>query len=267
MRILKAYGIVEVRPKVGATITDNRIARALELFAFDFPNISRETFADVQGFRVALEVLSVDRIFARATDADVAALRATNADLLTARSVAEAADTDFRFHLRLVSLIGNRVIGDVYGMMKPVILRIMEAHKTRRTFETGTFREHEGVVDALAAQRPHRLPVPAADPPRGELPALRGGRGRPHAQRAGKRHISWGGTTMMLKAATALALLAGTAAMALAGPEIVVGPGRRPRVLRALERGDRPTCSGRPRKAPTASPSSTASSATPGGSR
>ena len=86
MRILKAYGMVEVRPKVGATITDNRIARALELFAFDFPNISRETFADVQGFRVALEVLSVDRIFARATDADVAALRATNADLLTARS-------------------------------------------------------------------------------------------------------------------------------------------------------------------------------------
>ena len=44
------------------------------------------------------------------------------------------------------------MIGDVYGMMKPVILRIMEAHKTRRTFETGTFREHEGVVDALAAR-------------------------------------------------------------------------------------------------------------------
>ena len=52
MRILKAYGLVEVRPKVGATITDNRMARALELFSFDFPHISRETFADVQGFRV-----------------------------------------------------------------------------------------------------------------------------------------------------------------------------------------------------------------------
>ena len=152
MGILKAYGLVEVRPKVGATITDNRMARAFELFAFDFPHVSRETFADVQGFRVALEVRSVDAIFARATAGDVAELRATNADLLTARSLAEAADADFRFHLKLVSLVGNRVIRDVYGMMKPVILQIMVSHKTRRTFETGTFREHEAVVDALAAR-------------------------------------------------------------------------------------------------------------------
>jgi DNA-binding FadR family transcriptional regulator len=36
MRILKAYGLVEVRPKVGATIIDDRMARALELFSFDF---------------------------------------------------------------------------------------------------------------------------------------------------------------------------------------------------------------------------------------
>jgi DNA-binding FadR family transcriptional regulator len=152
MRILKAYGIVEVRPKVGATITDNRMARAFELFAFDFPHISRETFADVQGFRVALEVLSVDQILAHATAADVDELRAIDAELLTARSVPEAAEVDFRFHFKLVGLIGNRVIRDVYAMMKPVVLQIMASHKTRRTFETGTFREHEAVVDALAAR-------------------------------------------------------------------------------------------------------------------
>lgn len=152
MRMLKAYGLVEVRPKVGATITDNRMARAFELFAFDFPNVSRETFADVQGFRVALEVHTVDRIFAHATPADIDELRAIDSDLLGTRSVGDAAEVDFRFHLKLVSLIGNRVICDVYGMMKPVILRIMASHKTRRSIETGTFREHERVVDALAAR-------------------------------------------------------------------------------------------------------------------
>jgi DNA-binding FadR family transcriptional regulator len=151
MRILKAYGLVEVRPKVGATITDNRMARAIELFAFDFPNISRDTFADVQGFRIALEVLSADQILAQADAGQVAGLREINDGLLTARSVPEAAEADFRFHLRLVSLIGNRVIEQVYRMMKPVILQIMAAHKTRRTFETATFREHAGVIDALAA--------------------------------------------------------------------------------------------------------------------
>lgn len=152
MRILKAYGLVDVRPKVGATITDNRMARAFELFALDSPTISRATFADVQGFRVALEVLSVDAIFARADAEAIEALRELNAGLVAARSLPEAAEADFGFHLRLVGLTGNRIMRDVYMMMKPVILQIMASHKTRRTFETSTFREHAGVIDALAAR-------------------------------------------------------------------------------------------------------------------
>jgi DNA-binding FadR family transcriptional regulator len=152
MRILKAYGLVEVRPKVGATITDNRMARAFELFSFDFPHLSRETFADVQGFRGLIEVGSADRIMERMTAGDVTELREINAGLLHARSIPEAAEIDFRFHLRLVSILGNRAILDVYGMIKPVILRIMANRKTRRTFETSTFREHDGVVHALAAR-------------------------------------------------------------------------------------------------------------------
>jgi DNA-binding FadR family transcriptional regulator len=152
MRILQAYGMVEVRPKVGATITDNRMARAFELFSFDFPHISRETFADVQGFRVLLEVASADQLIERASESDVAELRAINAGLLTARSIPEAAEVDFRMHLRLVSILDNRAILDVYGMMKPVILRIMANRKTRRTFETTTYSEHEAVIDALAAR-------------------------------------------------------------------------------------------------------------------
>jgi DNA-binding FadR family transcriptional regulator len=152
MRILQAYGMVEVRPKVGATITDNRMARAFELFSFDFPHISRETFADVQGFRVLLEVASADQLLERASESDVAELRAINAGLLTARSIPEAADVDFRMHLRLVSILDNRAILDVYRMMKPVILRIMANRKTRRTFETTTYSEHEAVIDALAAR-------------------------------------------------------------------------------------------------------------------
>jgi DNA-binding FadR family transcriptional regulator len=128
------------------------MARAFELFSFDFPHISRETFADVQGFRVLLEVASADQLIERASESDVAELRAINAGLLTARSIPEAAEVDFRMHLRLVSILDNRAILDVYGMMKPVILRIMANRKTRRTFETTTYSEHEAVIDALAAR-------------------------------------------------------------------------------------------------------------------
>ena len=47
MRIVKAYGLVEVRQKIGATIIDNRMSRAFELFSFNTMEVSRKTFSDV----------------------------------------------------------------------------------------------------------------------------------------------------------------------------------------------------------------------------
>jgi GntR family transcriptional regulator, transcriptional repressor for pyruvate dehydrogenase complex len=152
MRILKAYGIVDVRPKVGATIVDNRMSRALDLFSFNVMEVSRDTFSDIQGFRVLLEVASVDLIFDRVTDQDLKDLHQVNRDLAASRSVPDAAEQDFRFHTRLVSVLGNKAMLDVYQIMKPVILRIMERGKTRRSIEGQTFREHESVLEALAAR-------------------------------------------------------------------------------------------------------------------
>ena len=98
MRILKAYGIVDDPPKVGATITDHRMARAFELFSFDFPNISRETFADVQGLRVVLEVAD-GRPVVRPRDARRHCGAARGQRRAPHRPLdAEAADIDFRFH-------------------------------------------------------------------------------------------------------------------------------------------------------------------------
>ena len=48
MRMLKAYGVVDVRPKVGAIITDNRMVRVFDLFSFNTIEISRKTFADIR---------------------------------------------------------------------------------------------------------------------------------------------------------------------------------------------------------------------------
>ena len=149
MRILKAYGIVDVRPKVGATIVDNRMSRAIDLFSFNVLEVSRETFSDIQGFRILLEVSSVDLIFERIELDDLAQLHALNHELLATKSVPEAAEVDFLFHTRLVSVMANKAMLDVYQIMKPVILRIMERGKTRRTIEGQVFREHEGVLEAL----------------------------------------------------------------------------------------------------------------------
>jgi GntR family transcriptional repressor for pyruvate dehydrogenase complex len=152
MRILKAYGVVEVRPKVGATIVDNRLASALQIFSFNVTDVSRETFADIQGFRYLLEVSPIDQILDRVSDRDIAELRAANRAMRDASPIEQATELDFAFHTRLVRILDNKAILDVYQLMKPVLLRIIERGKSLRTFETSTFNEHEAVIDALEAR-------------------------------------------------------------------------------------------------------------------
>lgn len=152
MRIMKAYGIVSVRPKVGAIIVDDRMERALDLFSFDTLDISRRTFNDIQGFRKLIEVGSVDAIFEQMRPGDISEMRSINDRLRAAESIAEASEEDFRFHLRLVSILDNRAVCDVYRIMKPVIIRIMERAKALRDFTGDTYEQHAAVVDALAAR-------------------------------------------------------------------------------------------------------------------
>jgi GntR family transcriptional repressor for pyruvate dehydrogenase complex len=152
MRILKAYGVVSVRPKVGATIIDDRMERALDLFSFDTLDVSRRTFNDIQGFRKLIEVGSVDTLFDLMKVDDVEQLRRINEQMRSADSIAKASEMDFQFHLRLVTILDNRAVCDVYRFMKPVIIRIMERAKELRDFTGETFEQHAAVVDALAAR-------------------------------------------------------------------------------------------------------------------
>lgn len=149
MRMLNAFGVVEVRPKVGATIVDQRMNRAFDLFSFNVDEISRKTFDDIQGFRELIETGSVLQILAAIRQGDLDDLHAINRDMVRAKTVVEASEHDLRFHTRLVSIIGNKSILDIYRIMTPVILRIMQRGKTRRTIEGETFHEHEAILQAI----------------------------------------------------------------------------------------------------------------------
>ncbi len=152
MRILKTYGVVEVRPKVGAIIIDRRMDAVFDLYSFNTLELSRRTFLDTQGFRSLIEVGSVDLLFRGATETDVAELRAINDAMLAETNASKAAQQDFRFHARLVSILGNQQIDDIYRIMKPVMLKIMENGVSRRKSGTQNHSEHDGIVDALESR-------------------------------------------------------------------------------------------------------------------
>ena len=149
MRMLKAYGVVDVRPKVGAVIIDQRMERVFDLFSFQTIGVSREIFADVQGFRSLLEVMSADLLIGRVTDEDIAEMEAINEEMRAISNGEDASEYDFRFHLGLLAALGNRSALDVYRTMKPVIMKIMVLGKTTAESRAQTYAQHEAILGAL----------------------------------------------------------------------------------------------------------------------
>ena len=149
MRMLKAYGLVDVRPKVGATIIDNRMARALDLFSFNTIEISRKTFADIQGFRTLIEVNSVDAMFDKLTGEHLEVMSAANEAMRAADTISAASEADFAFHVGLMQILDNAALLEIYRIMKPVIIGIMERGKSRHDFRTSTYGQHADIIHAL----------------------------------------------------------------------------------------------------------------------
>ncbi|MEO5808434.1 GntR family transcriptional regulator [Devosia sp.] len=149
MRILKAYGVVDVRPKTGAVIIDRRMDAVFQLFSFRTLEITGQTFSDTQGFRHLIEGGCYDVVVERLTSADIAELRAINDQMRDESSATGASLQDFRFHARLISIMGNRQLDELYRLTKPVMLKIMENSYIRGKLIGTNHRQHAGIVNAL----------------------------------------------------------------------------------------------------------------------
>lgn len=144
---LRAYGVVDVRPKVGAVLINRHIEAALDVFSFQL-SVSAETFRDIQGFRTLVEVGLFDLIVARARPADFDALDLLTDRMRDAPGIADCAAADLAFHVSLIDLAGNKTLKDVYRIMEPVILRLMENGKGGRGRGLAV-ESHRQIVAAL----------------------------------------------------------------------------------------------------------------------
>lgn len=151
IRMLKAYGIVESRQKVGAVITDRRQDALMELFSFAI-DMSAESFLDIQGFRRLIEVNLSEQLFAAIDDAALARLEAINEAMKATPELAGAAEYDFKFHATLVGLAGNRTLSQVYGILQPLLQRLMEAGKGSRAAVDSAYYEHCDIISAMKAR-------------------------------------------------------------------------------------------------------------------
>ncbi|MEO9652118.1 MAG: FCD domain-containing protein [Roseobacter sp.] len=147
IRILKAYGVIDVRPKVGAVLVDRHMDAIFDVFSFQI-GLSRETFLDIQNFRRLIEVNSVDRLFDQLDDCVFAHLTDINEKLLKSETVKDAAEIDFNFHCTLLETTTNRTLVTVYKSMRPMIGRLMETGKETDGLES-TYQAHANILKAL----------------------------------------------------------------------------------------------------------------------
>lgn len=145
--VLRAYGVVDVRPKVGAVIVDRHLDAISKLFSFQI-GLSKDSFLDIQGFRRLLEVGIAETLIDKVNAEDIERLDQINREIVTSASVGEAAAKDYEFHVTMLGIAGNATLVGVYRSMQPLISRLMETGKATDGLE-GTFETHNGILDAL----------------------------------------------------------------------------------------------------------------------
>ena len=145
--MLQAYGVVDVRPKVGAVLVNRPLQAALDAFSFQLA-ITAETFRDIQGFRALVETGLFDLLDGRIGAGEWGELDRLTDEMNDAPSVAGSAAADHAFHLRLIELAGNDTLRNVFGIMEPVILRLMETGKETRGRDLAV-ESHRRIVEAL----------------------------------------------------------------------------------------------------------------------
>ena len=148
VRTLKAYGVVESRQRVGAVITDHRRAAMMDLFSFTM-GVSVDSFRDIQGFRRLTEMNLAEILVGRMSPIALDQMAQYN-DLMVATSdPVRSAEFDFQFHQAMVDAAGNRMLSEIYNMLKPVIWRLMEIGKSERSARELAAGEHGQILAAL----------------------------------------------------------------------------------------------------------------------
>ncbi|NKC05121.1 FadR/GntR family transcriptional regulator [Brucella haematophila] len=148
VRTLKTYGIIESRQKAGIVITDRRRAAMHDFFSVSL-EISTDMFTDIQGFRRLTEMNLAGLLVGKMSEADLQLMDSANRTMADASDAASASEYDFRFHQIMVDAAGNHTLSEIYGMLKPVVLRLMELGKSQRGALKEAAEEHDRILEAL----------------------------------------------------------------------------------------------------------------------
>ncbi|MBL9115944.1 MAG: FadR family transcriptional regulator [Verrucomicrobiaceae bacterium] len=149
---LELQGLLEIRQGSGMKVVDKLhkpLSAALNLLV---PN-EKDRLKQLIEVRLALEPENAKLAAERATDADLAALKAHHAAFELAESFEEQVNADMAFHCQLAEASGNQIAALLIQSLSE-LLQTSLSHGYRRTTKDRAVQDHRSVLNAILSRNP-----------------------------------------------------------------------------------------------------------------
>ena len=154
MAALDVLGIIEVRPGSGAYLTSDSAGLLPQAIKWSLL-LGQPRTKDLVEVREHLEVLAAKLAAGRATDDDIASLKACVEAMREAGDAVDAfVAADLAFHFEMARIAGNSVLQDILHSIRSLLLVWFD--RTLRVSGTiaETLLEHEAVFEAIRTRSP-----------------------------------------------------------------------------------------------------------------
>ena len=148
---LEALGLLTIRPGKGVYVESAQAQAGGHPWRFaeqsSLPDTYQMRFA-LEGFVARMAALAVSDSDIEWFEDNIAALQGA----LAAAELDEAAQLDFEFHMRMVSIAGNAAIESILRSSADIMKESQRMPFYRRELLLSTWHEHRAIVDALIAR-------------------------------------------------------------------------------------------------------------------
>lgn len=151
MQALRALGIVEIRPRLGARVLDIRAENAIASSAISVL-LHDHTVDELYDVRLILEPAAAAKAAANRTEADLLAIKEALAHYRVAHEMGSNVwQADIRFHQAIAVASGNSVLVRMLAPMSELLSNARRATGTVPAAAEIALHEHEAIAAAIEA--------------------------------------------------------------------------------------------------------------------
>jgi DNA-binding FadR family transcriptional regulator len=156
MQALRTLGLVEVRPRLGARLLDQRAENAMATSAVSLL-LHDQTVRELYDVRLILEPGAAARAAVHRTEEDLAAMRRALTHFRVSHESGQLVwEADIEFHQAVATASGNSVLARVLAPVSDLLANARKATAQIPSAVERAFTEHEEIAAAIAAGSPGR---------------------------------------------------------------------------------------------------------------